>query len=342
MSLPAPQALAALAGTPTGWGHHTSKTVIYPHTSAQTVRRLAMFPGSWETFSVGWLQKCIFSLSTWLRTIYCLQTIHEPACVILTLFQFLLWSCSRYLVIYICLTSVTRVNSDSNLVVCRLIFRPLPLNFNTHRKLWWWFFHISTVFNTVFNMVFNMPNINIFNTPWNFDVVFNMHYSFQHTLKCSTCCFNIVLNLHYSFQHTLKCSTCCFNIVFNTYYSFQHALKFSRCFFNTPWNIQHSFELALQFLTCTETFNTLFQHALQFSEHNEMFNIVFYSFQNMLKISTCFFTVFRTCWKFQHAFFTVFNTLFQYVFKMCYRFQHTLKFSTHFQTWKCETFRVKL
>ena len=88
MPLPAPQALAALAGTPTGWGHHTSKTVIYPHTSAQTVRRLAMSPGSWETFSVGWLQKCIFSLSTWLRTIYCLQTIHEPACVILTLFQF--------------------------------------------------------------------------------------------------------------------------------------------------------------------------------------------------------------------------------------------------------------
>ena len=88
MPLPAPQALAALAGTPAGWGHHTSKTVICPHTSAQTVQRLAMSPGSWETFSVGWLQKCIFSLSTWLRTIYCLQTIHEPACVILTLFQF--------------------------------------------------------------------------------------------------------------------------------------------------------------------------------------------------------------------------------------------------------------
>ena len=83
-------------------------------------------------------------------------------------------------------------------------------------------------------------------------------------------------------------------------------------------NIQHSFELELQFSTCTETFNTLFQHALQFSEHAEMFNMLFYSFQNMLKISTCFFTVL--------------NTLFQYVFKMCYRFQHTLKFLKHFQT----------
>ena len=29
-----------------------------------------------------------FSLNMWLGTIYCLQTIHEPACVILTLFQF--------------------------------------------------------------------------------------------------------------------------------------------------------------------------------------------------------------------------------------------------------------
>ena len=45
-----------------------------------------------------------------------------------------------------------------------------------------------------------------------------------------------------------------------------------------------------------------------------MFNMLFYSFQNMLKIST--------------RFFTVFNTLFQYVFKMCYRFQHSKIFKT--------------
>ena len=36
-----------------------------------------------------WLgNDAVFSLNTWLRTIYCLQTIHEPACVILTLFHF--------------------------------------------------------------------------------------------------------------------------------------------------------------------------------------------------------------------------------------------------------------
>ena len=85
-----------------------------------------------------------------------------------------------------------------------------------------------------------------------------------------------------------------------------------------------------------------FQHAFwQFSEHTEIstcfftvfrtywnFNMLFYSFQNILKISTCFFIVF--------------NTLFQYAFNMHYRFQHALKFSTHFQTWKFETFTVKL
>ena len=47
----------------------------------------------------------------------------------------------------------------------------------------------------------------------------------------------------------------------------------------------------------------IFRHAfLQFSEHSEIFNMLFYSFQNILKFSTCFFTVFRTCWNFQHTF----------------------------------------
>ena len=36
----------------------------------------------------GWGNDAVFSLNMWLRMIYCLQTIHEPACVILTLFQF--------------------------------------------------------------------------------------------------------------------------------------------------------------------------------------------------------------------------------------------------------------
>ena len=36
----------------------------------------------------GWGNDAVFSLNTWLRRMYCLQTIHEPTCVILTLFQF--------------------------------------------------------------------------------------------------------------------------------------------------------------------------------------------------------------------------------------------------------------
>ena len=35
-----------------------------------------------------WGNDAVFSLNMWLRTIYCLQSIHKPACVILTVFQF--------------------------------------------------------------------------------------------------------------------------------------------------------------------------------------------------------------------------------------------------------------
>ena len=160
--------------------------------------------------------------------------------------------------------------------VCKIELekRNLPLNFNMCCKVWWCFFRTSTVFN----MVFNMPNINIFNTPWNFDIAFNMHYSFQYMLKFSTCCFNIVFYTYYSFQHALKFSTHpeISNIVLNMHYSFQHAWNFKHTttVFRTCWNFQHAF--------------------LQFSEHTEIFNMLFYSFQNMLKISTCFFIVFNT------------------------------------------------
>ena len=40
----------------------------------------------------GWGNDAVFSLNTWLRTMYCLQTIHKPACIILTLFQFFVFS----------------------------------------------------------------------------------------------------------------------------------------------------------------------------------------------------------------------------------------------------------
>ena len=89
-----------------------------------------------------------------------------------------------------------------------------------------------------------------------------------------------------------------FDIAFYMHYGFQHMLKFSTCFFTvfrTFWNFNmlfYSFQNILKF-----------QHAfLQFSEHTEIFNMLFYSFQNILKFQHAFFTVFRTCWNFQHAF----------------------------------------
>ena len=50
---------------------------------------------------------------------------------------------------------------------------------------------------------------------------------------------------------------------------------------------------------------------------------------------------FNTCHKVWWCFFRT-STRFQYAFNMHYRFQHALKFSTHFQTWKFETFTVTL
>ena len=86
-----------------------------------------------------------------------------------------------------------------------------------------------------------------------------------------------------------------------------------------------------------------FQHAfLQFSEHTEIFNMLFYSFQNILKFQHAFLQFSEHAENFNMLFFIVFNTLFQYAFNTHYRFQHALKFSTHFQTWKFETFTVKL
>ena len=122
---------------------------------------------------------------------------------------------------------------------------------------------------------------------------------------------------------------------------FQHALTVN--IFNTCLKFWHSFLHALQFSTYAEIFNMLFysfqnmpwnfQHAfLQFSEHSE--------------ISTCFFTVFRTCAEIlntQHAFLQfsehseIFNMLFlqfsehSEIFNMLFHsFQNMLKFSTCF------------
>ena len=213
------------------------------------------------------------------------------------------------------------------------------------------------VMTCLFERALNFQIGKVYHENFSFSINYQLlfQHSFQHILQFSTCLeiWNMFLNTPWNIQHSFELAlqfsthTEIFNMLFQ--HSFQHILQFSTCleifnmFFNTPWNIQHSFELALQFSTCAEIFNTLFQHVLQFSEHAEIFstcfflqfsehvenfNMLFYSFQNMLKISKYFFMVF--------------NTLFQYVFKMCYRFQHTLKFSIHFQTWKFEIFTVKL
>ena len=59
--------------------------------------------------------------------------------------------------------------------------------------------------------------------------------------------------------------------------------------------------------------------------------MLFYSFQNILKFSTCFFTVFRTFWNFNMLFlqFSEHNEIFNMLF---HSFQNILKFSTCFFT----------
>ena len=79
-------------------------------------------------------------------------------------------------------------------------------------------------------------------------------------------------------------------------YNFQIFQKISEC-----WVLEN-LDVHLEWTNSDLEFWN-FQHAfLQFFRTYWNFNMLFYSFQNMLKISTCFFTTFRTCWKFQHAF----------------------------------------
>ena len=101
---------------------------------------------------------------------------------------------------------------------------------------------------------------------------FNMHYTFQHMLKCSTCFF--MFSTHAEIFNTL------FQHVFNMCYRFQHALKFSILFFNM-------FSTCVTDFNSSEIFNTLFQHV--FNMH--------YRFQHALKFSTHFFNMFSTHFK---------------------------------------------
>ena len=152
-----------------------------------------------------------------------------------------------------------------------------------------------------------------------FNIVFNMHYRFQHTLKFSTCFFNTA---RFSIACTLcrSCIQTCpiSNIVFNMHYRFQHVLKFSTCFFNTARfsvactlcrsciqtgpicsSFQHNFQHALQISTCTEIFNMLFQH-----DFNIVLNMKFTYGMNHVKYCVeshvKYFKVYwKPCWKFQ-------------------------------------------
>ena len=106
---------------------------------------------------------------------------------------------------------------------------------------------ITIVLKTILKISRHAENhVKHFKECWN--IVFKMHYGFQHVLK-------------FSFQHALQISEHseisrhaenhvkrfkeCWNIVFKMHYGFQHVLKFS------------------------------FQHALQISEHSEIFKMLF-------------------------------------------------------------------
>ena len=112
--------------------------------------------------------------------------------------------------------------------------RNLPLNFNTCRKVWWCFFRTSTR-----NMVFNTPNINIFNTPWNFDIAFYMHVThigifnksenilkFQHAFLQEH---SEISTFFYSFQNH-EISTCCFQNMLKFHKFSEHAEIFRHAF----------------------------------------------------------------------------------------------------------------
>ena len=95
-------------------------------------------------------------------------------------------------------------------------------------------------FKACWNIVFKC--ITDFNACWN--LVFNMHYKFQNILKW-TIVLKTILKISRHVENHVKHFKECWNIVFKMHYRFQHVLKFS------------------------------FQHALQISEHSEIFKMLF-------------------------------------------------------------------
>ena len=204
----------------------------------------------------------------------------------------------------ICLTSLTRAKWN------------FPLNFRTMRKL-------SDLYSGIFQNSLTCAK-------WNF--LLNFHtmrklsdlYSGIFQTQSSGCASGVDLFRNFTKLKILNIWIVKYLLNCKRYlsYNFQIFQKISECWvlenLDVHLETNHFRTWILKFSTC---FFTVFRTYWNF-------NMLFYSFQNILKISTCFFIVF--------------NTLFQYAFNMHYRFQHALKFSTHFQTWKFETFTVKL
>ena len=204
----------------------------------------------------------------------------------------------------ICLTSLTRAKWN------------FPLNFRTMRKL-------SDLYSGIFQ---NSLTCAKWNFPLNFHTMRKLSdlYSRIFQTQSSGCASGVDLFRNFTKLKILNIWIVKYLLNCKRYlsYNFQIFQKISEC-----WVLEN-LDVHLERTTSELEFWN-FQHAfLQFSEHTEISTCFFYSFQNILKISTCFFIVF--------------NTLFQYAFNMHYRFQHALKFSTQFQTWKFETFTVKL
>ena len=205
---------------------------------------------------------------------------------------------------YICLTSLTRAKWN------------FPLNFRTMRKL-------SDLYSGIFQ---NSLTCAKWNFPLNFRTMRKLSdlYSGIFQTQSSGCASGVDLFRNFTKLKILNIWIVKYLLNCKRYlsYNFQIFQKISEC-----WVLEN-LDVHLERTTSELEFWN-FQHAfLEFSEYTEISTCFFYSFQNILKISICFFIVF--------------NTLFQYAFNMHYRFQHALKFSTHFQTWKFETFTVKL
>ena len=164
----------------------------------------------------------------------------------------------------ICLTSLTRAKWN------------FPLNFRTMHKL-------SDLYSRIFQ---NSLTCAKWNFPLNFRTMRKLSdlYSGIFQTQSSGCASGVDLFRNFTKLKILNIWIVKYLLNCKRYlsYNFRIFQKISEC-----WVLEN-LDVHLERTTSELEFWN-FQHAfLQFSEHTE--------------ISTCFFTVFRTCWKFQHAF----------------------------------------